>query len=47
MNVLEIMRVGPVIPVIVIDDLAQAVPLAKGHLEKPDMKPAKWAKQGA
>ena len=29
MNVLEIMRVGPVIPVIVIDNLAQAVPLAK------------------
>jgi len=29
MNVLEIMRVGPVIPVIVIDDLAQAVPLAR------------------
>ncbi len=29
MNVLEIMRVGPVIPVIVIEDLTQAVPLAK------------------
>lgn len=29
MNVLDVMRVGPVIPVIVIDDLAQAVPLAK------------------
>ena len=29
MNVLEVMRVGPVIPVIVIDELAQAVPLAK------------------
>jgi len=29
LNVLEIMRVGPVIPVIVIEDLAQAVPLAK------------------
>lgn len=29
MNVLELMRVGPVIPVIVIDELAQAVPLAK------------------
>ncbi len=29
MNVLEIMRVGPVIPVIVIEDLAHAVPLAK------------------
>ena len=29
LNVLEVMRVGPVIPVIVIDDLAQAVPLAK------------------
>ena len=28
LNVLEVMRVGPVIPVIVIDDLAQAVPLA-------------------
>ncbi len=29
MNVLEVMRVGPVIPVIVIEELAQAVPLAK------------------
>ena len=29
MNVLEVMRIGPVIPVIVIEDLAQAVPLAK------------------
>jgi 2-dehydro-3-deoxyphosphogluconate aldolase/(4S)-4-hydroxy-2-oxoglutarate aldolase len=29
MNVLEIMRVGPVIPVIVIDDVAHAVPLAR------------------
>jgi 2-dehydro-3-deoxyphosphogluconate aldolase / (4S)-4-hydroxy-2-oxoglutarate aldolase len=29
MNVLEVMRTGPVIPVIVIDDLAQAVPLAR------------------
>ena len=29
MNVLELMRVGPVIPVIVIDDLAHAVPLAR------------------
>lgn len=29
MNVLEVMRVGPVIPVIVIDELSQAVPLAK------------------
>jgi 2-dehydro-3-deoxyphosphogluconate aldolase/(4S)-4-hydroxy-2-oxoglutarate aldolase len=29
MNVLDVMRVGPVIPVIVIEDLAQAVPLAK------------------
>ena len=29
MNVLEVMRVGPVIPVIVIEDLAQAVPLAR------------------
>jgi len=29
MNILEVMRIGPVIPVIVIDDLAQAVPLAK------------------
>lgn len=29
MNVLEIMRVGPVIPVLVIEDLAHAVPLAK------------------
>ena len=29
MNVLDVMRVGPVIPVIVIEDLAHAVPLAK------------------
>ena len=29
MNVLEVMRVGPVIPVIVIEDIAQAVPLAR------------------
>ena len=29
MNALEIMRVGPVIPVIVIDEVAQAVPLAR------------------
>jgi 2-dehydro-3-deoxyphosphogluconate aldolase/(4S)-4-hydroxy-2-oxoglutarate aldolase len=29
MNVLDVMRVGPVIPVIVIEDLTQAVPLAK------------------
>ena len=29
LNVLEVMRVGPVIPVIVIEDLALAVPLAK------------------
>jgi 2-dehydro-3-deoxyphosphogluconate aldolase / (4S)-4-hydroxy-2-oxoglutarate aldolase len=29
MNVLELMRVGPVIPVIVLDDVAQAVPLAR------------------
>ena len=29
MNVLELMRVGPVIPVIIIDELAQAVPLAE------------------
>lgn len=29
LNVLEIMRVGPVIPVIVIEDLAYAVPLAR------------------
>ena len=29
MNVLEVMRTGPVIPVIAIDDLAHAVPLAK------------------
>jgi 2-dehydro-3-deoxyphosphogluconate aldolase/(4S)-4-hydroxy-2-oxoglutarate aldolase len=29
MNVMEVMRVGPVIPVIVIDELSQAVPLAK------------------
>jgi 2-dehydro-3-deoxyphosphogluconate aldolase/(4S)-4-hydroxy-2-oxoglutarate aldolase len=29
MKVLDVMQVGPVIPVIVIDDLAQAVPLAR------------------
>ena len=29
MNILEAMRVGPVIPVLVIEDLAQAVPLAQ------------------
>ena len=29
LNVLEVLRIGPVIPVIVIEDLAQAVPLAK------------------
>lgn len=29
MNVLDVMRLGPVIPVIVIEELAQAVPLAK------------------
>lgn len=29
LNILEIMRVGPVIPVIVIEDLAHAVPLAR------------------
>lgn len=29
MNVLEVMRIGPVIPVIVIEELAQAVPLAR------------------
>ncbi|MFZ1642526.1 MAG: bifunctional 4-hydroxy-2-oxoglutarate aldolase/2-dehydro-3-deoxy-phosphogluconate aldolase [Candidatus Contendobacter sp.] len=29
LNVLEVMRVGPVIPVIVIEDLAHAVPLAR------------------
>lgn len=29
MNVLDVMRIGPVIPVIVIDDVAQAVPLAR------------------
>ena len=28
-NVLELMRIGPVIPVIVIDELAHAVPLAR------------------
>jgi 2-dehydro-3-deoxyphosphogluconate aldolase/(4S)-4-hydroxy-2-oxoglutarate aldolase len=32
-NVLELMRVGPVIPVIVIDRLAQAVPLARALVE--------------
>jgi len=29
LNVLEVLRVGPVVPVIVIDELAQAVPLAE------------------
>ncbi|KAB2921681.1 MAG: hypothetical protein F9K25_20075 [Candidatus Contendobacter sp.] len=29
MNVLEVLHVGPVIPVLVVDDLAHAVPLAK------------------
>src|SRR5207302_2649694 len=29
MNVLELMQVGPVIPVIVLDDVADAVPLAR------------------
>ncbi|MCB1824639.1 MAG: bifunctional 4-hydroxy-2-oxoglutarate aldolase/2-dehydro-3-deoxy-phosphogluconate aldolase [Candidatus Competibacteraceae bacterium] len=29
LNVLDVMRVGPVIPVLVIEDLAQAVPLAQ------------------
>ena len=29
MNILEVMRVGPVIPVLVIEDLARAVPLAQ------------------
>ena len=29
LNVLDVMRVGPVIPVLVIEDLARAVPLAK------------------
>ena len=29
MNILEVMRVGSVIPVLVIEDLAQAVPLAQ------------------
>ena len=33
MNVLELMRVGPVIPVIIIDDPAKAVPLARALLE--------------
>ncbi|MEI2741716.1 MAG: bifunctional 4-hydroxy-2-oxoglutarate aldolase/2-dehydro-3-deoxy-phosphogluconate aldolase [Candidatus Competibacter sp.] len=32
MNVLDVMRTGPVIPVIVIEDLAHAVPLAKALL---------------
>ena len=32
MNVLDVMRVGPVIPVIVIEDLAHAVPLARALL---------------
>ena len=29
MNTLEVMRIGPVIPVIVIDDLSHAIPLAR------------------
>ena len=29
MDALDLMRVGPVIPVIVIDDLSHAVPLAR------------------
>jgi 2-dehydro-3-deoxyphosphogluconate aldolase / (4S)-4-hydroxy-2-oxoglutarate aldolase len=29
MNVLDVMRIGPVIPVIVLEDVAQAVPLAR------------------
>src|SRR6186713_102223 len=29
MNVLELMQIGPVIPVIVVEDVAHAVPLAK------------------
>jgi 2-dehydro-3-deoxyphosphogluconate aldolase / (4S)-4-hydroxy-2-oxoglutarate aldolase len=33
MNVLEVMRVGPVIPVIIIDDARQAVPLARALIE--------------
>jgi 2-dehydro-3-deoxyphosphogluconate aldolase/(4S)-4-hydroxy-2-oxoglutarate aldolase len=33
MNVLELMRVGPVIPVIIIDDPARAVPLARALLD--------------
>lgn len=32
MNILDIMRVGPVVPVLVIEDLAHAVPLAKALL---------------
>lgn len=32
MNVLEVMRIGPVIPVIAIEDVAHAVPLAKALL---------------
>ncbi len=33
MNALEVMRLGPVIPVIVVDDLAHAVPLARALVE--------------
>jgi 2-dehydro-3-deoxyphosphogluconate aldolase/(4S)-4-hydroxy-2-oxoglutarate aldolase len=33
MNVLELMRIGPVIPVIIIDDPARAVPLARALLD--------------
>ena len=33
MNMLELMRLAPVIPVIVIDDLEHAVPLAKALVE--------------
>ena len=33
MDLLELMRVGPVIPVIVIDDVAHAVPLARALVD--------------
>jgi 2-dehydro-3-deoxyphosphogluconate aldolase / (4S)-4-hydroxy-2-oxoglutarate aldolase len=33
MNVREVMRIGPVIPVIIIDELSQAVPLARALLD--------------
>lgn len=34
LTVLEIMRIGPVIPVIVIEDLALAIPLAQALISR-------------